>query len=404
MKTLYIECKMGIAGDMLLAALLDLHPSPQTWIDNFNKLGIPDVKVSLHSSEKCGITGKSVRVRMGYGEEGDHGLQSRGHDPLKATHQGHHGRSFQEIKQILEGLSVSDKAKKDTLSIYALIAKAEGKVHGQEVNEVHFHEIGMMDAVVDILGVALLMEELSPDRILASPVHLGGGHVHCAHGILPVPAPATAILLKGIPSYGGDLQGELCTPTGAALLNYYAEAFGPMPEMVLEGLGYGMGKKDFPFANCVRLFLGKSQDFTEEILELVCSLDDVTGEELAFAKEILLEEGALDVYSRSILMKKGRPGHELVCLCTTEQEEKMARLMLKHTPTLGLRVFPCRRHKLESKVIQHESSLGLVREKVSTGFGIEKMKVEYEDLASLSKKQDLSFYEVRRLLEKEKSS
>ena len=379
MKTLYIECNMGVAGDMFLAALLDLLPEPEGWVENFNALGIPEVEVLLENREKCGILGKGIQVKYrNKMEEAD------------ARAENHHGgahesRDLREIREILFSLPISEKVRQDTMAVYQLIAEAEAKVHGREVDQIHFHEIGMMDAVVDILGVSMLLEELDFDRILASPVRVGSGQVQCAHGILPVPAPATALLLHGIPSLSGQIEAELCTPTGAALLKYFVDEFGQRPEMITERVGYGMGRKDFPIANCLRAFCGEAKEQVDEILELVCSLDDVTGEELAFAQQILLEEGALDVYLRSVLMKKGRPGHELLCLCRVDQEEKMVQLILKHTPTLGLRCHVVRRHRLERTIVKKETNFGELREKVSSGYGVRKTKLEYDDLSKFAK-------------------
>ena len=200
--------------------------------------------------------------------------------------------------------------------MYDAIAQAEAKAHGCPVGDVHFHEVGALDAVADVVGVCYALYLLQPEQILASPVHVGSGTVRCAHGIMPVPAPATANLLSGVPIYGGTVRGELCTPTGAALLTHFAQSFGPMPVMTAQAVGVGIGTKQFEQANCVRAFLGETaEEANGEILELVCNIDDMTPEALAFACSRLLEEGALDVYVTPGTMKKGRPGHVLTVLC-----------------------------------------------------------------------------------------
>jgi uncharacterized protein (TIGR00299 family) protein len=290
-----------------------------------------------------------------------------------------------EIRDILAALPVSDKVKDDALAVYGLIAEAESKAHGKPVDAVHFHEVGMMDAVADIVGVCLLMEELAPRRVVVSPVHVGSGQVKCAHGILPVPAPATATIFRGVPTYGGQIKGELCTPTGAALLKHFADEFGDRPMMATDGIGYGMGKKEFPVANCVRVFIGESKQQDADIVEMVCNLDDMTGEELGFALEVLLENGALDVYMVPIQMKKSRPGQMLVCLCKPADEEKLAALILKHTATFGLRSINWRRHTLERTIETVDTKYGPVRIKTGSGYGVTKSKVEYEDLAKIAK-------------------
>lgn len=270
MKTLYIECNMGAAGDMLLAALLELSPEPDAFIEKMNSLGIPKVKLSSAPSRKCGIVGTSVTVTVDEAEEqsidiptghkNPHGHISHhhihGHE--HEHHNDHHHSTLAGISSLIGSLPISGKVKSDATAIYNLIAEAEGAAHAMPVDQIHFHEVGMMDAVADIVGVCLLMEELGAEKIIASPVHVGCGQVQCAHGVLPVPAPATAYILKNVPCYGGEIDGELCTPTGAALLKHFADDFGAMPVMKTARIGYGMGKKDFSSANCVRVFWGEA--------------------------------------------------------------------------------------------------------------------------------------------------
>lgn len=311
MKTLYLECNMGAAGDMLTAALLELHPNAQDFIDRFNALQIPGVHMERETSEKCGICGTHMVITVNGEEEescdehahshahgshnrahdlhshdyahesydqehgmhshdhgshnhkhdsGDHEHIPHGHDhsPHDHTHAHHIHRSMADITEMIQGLELAEDIKKDAIAVYRLIAEAESQAHGKLVSEIHFHEVGTMDAVADVVSVCMLMRELKPERIVASPVHVGSGHVRCAHGILPVPAPAVAYILRGIPIYGGRVRGELCTPTGAALLKYFVHEFGNMPVIRVERIGYGMGKKNFEMANCVRAMLGKS--------------------------------------------------------------------------------------------------------------------------------------------------
>lgn len=414
MRTLYIECNMGAAGDMLMAALLELLPHPDPFMDRMNGLGIPGVRIERTETVKCGVTGTHIAVRVGGEEEGSRDVPA-GHAHEHRHEQGHghrhdHGHDHEhdhhkhrhtgmaEIHKLLNGLPISGRVRSDALAVYGLIAEAESKVHGKPVDVIHFHEVGMMDALADIVGACLLMEELAPQRVVVSPVHVGSGQVRCAHGILPVPAPATAHILRGVPTYGGEIRGELCTPTGAALLKHFADEFGDRPVMITEAVGYGMGKKDFPAANCVRVFLGETRRRDGDIVELACNLDDITGEELGFARETLMENGALDVYVVPIQMKKGRPGHMLVCLCRPDDEEKMIYLMLRHTTTLGVRGSHWRRHTLERSVETLQTELGAVRVKTGSGFGIVKNKPEYEDLAELARKHGWSVAEVRKAI------
>ena len=299
MKTLYIECAMGAAGDMLAAALLELLPDRAAFLAKMNGLGIPGVTVSGEKSVKCGVAGTHFSVKVA-GIEEDENLHSHHHDHV-------HG-SMEGIEEIVNRLPIPSMVKLDILAVYNLIAEAESRVHGVPVQQIHFHEVGAMDAVADITAVCLLMREIRPDQVIVSPVSVGSGTVRCAHGILPVPAPATALLLEGMPIHAGNVQGELCTPTGAALLKYFADDFGSLPVMRVQKTGYGMGKKDFPQANCLRVMLGETSEQTDAIAELKCNIDDMTGEEIGFAMEQLLSGGALDVFTTPIGMKKNRPG------------------------------------------------------------------------------------------------
>lgn len=301
-----------------------------------------------------------------------------------------------DITAVIDSLPVSDGVKADAKAVYQLIAEAESRVHGHPVSEIHFHEVGTLDAVADVVAVCLLMEEIGADQVVASPVHVGAGHVHCAHGILPVPAPATALLLEGIPTYGGQVMGELCTPTGAALLRHFATRFGDRPVMASSAIGYGMGNKDFERANCVRAFLGETGEQREAIVKLECNLDDMTGEDIAFALERLFEAGARDVYTMPIGMKKSRPAVMLTVVAMPEDADRLAGVMMRHTTTLGIRRVACDRYVLHRSVETAETPCGPVRVKKATGMGITRCKAEYEDLAVLARQNDLPLAEIRR--------
>ena len=270
MKTLYFECHMGAAGDMLTGALIDLLPDGERAeaVSALNSLGIDGVKFMAETAEKAGIHGTSVRVLIYGNEEADlmaaqehhHHDHCGDHDVCHEGREHHHHdhRGMAEIEAILRGLSANEGVKSDALAVYRLIAEAESKAHQRPVSQVHFHEVGALDAIADIAAVCFLIDRMNPDEIVVSPIHVGSGVVRCAHGILPVPAPATAEILRGVPTYGGRIAAELCTPTGAALLKYFAGRFGPQPLMTVDAIGYGMGKMDFETANCVRVFWGES--------------------------------------------------------------------------------------------------------------------------------------------------
>lgn len=382
MRTLYFDCSMGAAGDMLSAALLELLPEKDAFIEKMNRLGIPGVKVSAEKSVKCGITGTHFSVKIHDVEEDEQ------------PHRFHHHGTMEQIRGIVSALPIPAMVKLDIMAVYNEIAEAESKVHGVPVSQIHFHEVGAMDAVADITAVCLLMHQLDVDNVIASEVHVGSGSVRCAHGILPVPAPATAHILRGVPIYGGSVCGELCTPTGAALLKHFVRKFADMPAMKVERIGYGMGKKDFPRANCVRVLLGETADKADSIVELSCNVDDMTGEETGFAVEQLMEQGALDVFTVPIGMKKSRPGIVMTVLCREEDKEKFVPLIFKYTTTLGIREKACSRYVLNRTEQMVETPYGQVRKKVSRGYGIARMKYEYEDLAKIARENKLSIRDI----------
>lgn len=504
MKAIYFECNMGAAGDMLMAALLELCDDKQKFLDRLNAAGIDDVVVSVERSEKCGIIGTRVNVAVGgrveesgdnYHYEHDHDFDfnndnddehhahhnhnnnsndthddkhhheqhhhnnnhadehhhhhahshdehhhhehdehhhehDHDHHHKKHEHHKHEHNDYNTITKIINTLNVSDYVKQNALSIYKLIADAESKAHGVPVDKIHFHEVGEKDAIADIVGVCMLMEEIAPAVVYTSPINLGSGHVRCAHGVLPVPAPATAHILQHAPIYSDQTVGELCTPTGAAILKHFTKKFRGMPMLSVAKVGYGMGKKNFKKANCVRAYMGElvqvvSDDINEYVIELAsdiddvqtqsgatthatksvnpppahlvelsCNLDDMTPEAIAFAQEILLREGALDVWTAAIGMKKSRPGMMLSCLCHNDAREKMLALIFKHTTTLGIRESTVRRHTLQREMLELETEWGPVKIKTSFGYGVERSKAEYDDVARIAREKDLSMDEV----------
>lgn len=474
MKTLYLECNMGAAGDMLMAALTELMPDKDAFIKELNDLQIPQVHIERATIAKCGIMGTHMMVTINGKEEQSidvpmhahthahiheeydhthdhhhmhdgenhthdhhhthdeedhnhahyhtHDEEDHNHahhhthdekDHIHGNHEhthahSHHHTSMKDIEHIIGHLNVPEKVKEDAIAVYKLIAEAESHAHGRTVEEIHFHEVGAMDAVADIVSVCLAIYKLAPDQIIASPVHVGYGQIHCAHGILPIPAPATAYILQGVPIYGGRIEGELCTPTGAALLKHFAQSFGQMPMMAIEKTGYGMGMKDFTDANCLRAILGntveekgqtgcygKMQEM-DSIIELCCNLDDMTPEKVGFVTELLMGEGAFDVYTTNIQMKKNRPAVMLTCMCAKKDREKFLTLILKHTTTLGVREYICKRYGLKREVKEVETAYGTVRVKVASGYVITKEKPEYEDMAQIARERNISLAEVEK--------
>ncbi len=394
MRILYIDCGMGAAGDMLTAALLELIPNPNGFIEELNSLGIPKVKYIKERSVKCGICGTHIKVLVEGIEEGEH---QHDHDHSHNHSQEHSHNGLHEIEHIVcDLLHLPQKVKDDVMQVYGLIAEAESKAHGVPVSDIHFHEVGTMDAIADVVAVCLLINRLNVDNIIASPVHVGSGKVKCAHGILPVPAPATAYILQNVPVYSGAVKGELCTPTGAALLKYFVNKFGTMPIMRTQSIGYGMGTKDFETANCLRVMLGDTDDVLEEICELSCNVDDMTGEAVGYAMERLFESGALDVYTAAIGMKKSRPGILIHIMCHEKDKEELIKTLFKHTTTIGIRESKLQRYILEREITSIETAYGNVRCKVSKGYGVERKKYEFDDVTRIAKETGKSIDELIR--------
>ena len=379
---------MGAAGDMLAAALLELHPESDAFLERLNAALPEGVRTWTEKDEKRGICGTHFHVDIHGEEEG-----------REEHHHHHHHTSVSEILARIEALEIPEQVREDALTVYRRIAQAESQVHGEPVENIHLHEVGSLDALADVLAVCWLLYELKPEEICCSPIAVGSGTVKCAHGVLPVPAPATALLLRGLPIRAGNEKGELCTPTGAALLGHFVKRFG-MPGMKLEKLGVGTGTKDFETANILRAFLGESLETESEmVMELSCNLDDSTPEELGFAMERLFEEGALDVFTTPIGMKKNRPGIMLTVLCKPKQSEKLLQCLFRHTTTLGVRESVCPRHTLRRSFRTVETEAGPVRMKCAEGFGVRREKPEFEDLARIARERGISLREAAALVE-----
>lgn len=456
MKTLFLECNMGAAGDMLMGALYELLPEPEQtqFLDTMNRLFPDKIMVKATPAEKCGIWGTKMDVViLGQTEEGapEHRQMHHSHGPEGADahhaenahvhhadgtehgHAHHHmlHTSYPEMLERIDSLPVPASVKEHAKSVYTLIGNAESHAHHTDISQIHFHEVGTLDALMDVVGCCILLELLEPEQIIASPIHVGSGSVRCAHGILPVPAPATAEILRDVPIYCGSIDGELCTPTGAALLKHFASQFTAMPPMAVEKTGYGMGTRDFPTANCLRAFWGTmnilpvpsprqlpgsymghplanireeetNPDFyteqfhsLDQILELSCNLDDMTPEAISYAVNLLMEAGALDVFTTSVHMKKNRPGLLLTCLCDLEEESRFSRLILTHTSTRGIRIHPCYRRTLEAQYRKVRTPYGEITVKISSGYGICKYKPEYEDVAAAARTCKVPFAKVQ---------
>ena len=457
---IYLDCSMGASGDMLMAALYELLPDKDAFREKMQRFGLPGVTFEYSDSIKCGIKGTHISVKVdgveefsedaeqftihnsqftihdGHGDDHDHD-HDHGHTPHSTLHthhdhdhdhdhtphstlhthhahdhdhehehdhtphstlHTHHGHGFDEILDLIRSLDLPESVINDALGVYIILGQAEAAVHGSSLDAIHLHEVGSLDAVADIVGCCLLIHMLDVTEILSSPVHVGSGFVKCAHGILPVPAPATAEILKGIPIYGGQIRGELCTPTGAALLKRFVGEFGNMPPMIPVKIGYGMGQKDFETANCLRALLcndGSAQgDGSPCVYEICCNLDDMTPEAIGAAIGILFDSGALDVYTTPITMKKSRPAIMLSCICQEDKRDSLARLILQHTSTLGLRIAQYDRMVFDRTTMTVSTEYGHIHVKHAKGFGVEKHKPEYDDVLAASLRHGVPFTTV----------
>ena len=418
MRILYLDCGMGAAGDMLAGALVSLlsKEEQESFIKMINNIGVDGVKVSLSDDAKCGIAGKHFKVEIDGVEEHSHDVHEHEHHHEDGDghndndNHGHHhqhgtGPFPEELEAVTEKFNniladdVAIVGQSDIKGVYELLAEAEAKVHGKDVSEIHFHEVGMKDALIDIASVVYLMNKLKVDKVVVSPVNVGFGKVKCAHGILPVPAPATAELVKGIPTYAGRFEGELLTPTGAALLKYYADEFSYQPLMNVIKCGYGTGNKNFESANVVKAVLGEVTDelISENIIELNCNVDDMSAEDMAYATKALIENGAKDAFVTPVIMKKGRSGMLLTVLCSAIDKERFVSLIFKHTSTIGIRVKETERIILNRHEETVHTKLGDVRVKYSEGYGVKRAKPEFEDLRKLAEENNISVAEARKI-------
>jgi pyridinium-3,5-bisthiocarboxylic acid mononucleotide nickel chelatase len=366
----HLDCGSGIAGDMFLGACLDLGMPVEVLHDMVARLGLHGIGVEARKASRGGFTGTRFRVL-------DHGKPIEGPDPEEHQHEHnhehgyHHGhehghqhghtRGLAEIRELIQGSALSGPVKERALRLFQRLGEAEAKAHGMPVERVHFHEVGAIDSIVDLVGAAAAVEFLAPERLTCGPVNLGSGRVRMAHGEVPIPAPATAELLRGVPVFGGP-GGELTTPTGAVILAELVDEYVELPAMVLEGVGYGLGKKDLPsHPNALRLLRGRSAAARAEVMVVEAEIDDLPGEGFGFLMERLLEAGALDVYFTPVQMKKSRPGTLVTLLCRRPKLEELAGILLTESGSLGCRYHAASRFEAEREILEVPTAFGTVR-------------------------------------------
>ena len=387
MKKLYFECNSGISGDMTVAALLDLGADREVLCRALESLHLDGFRIEIGKAIKCGIAATDFHVILESGEEHHHAAG------------GHTHRRIREIFEILDRAALSERARSIAKHIFTVLAEAEGRVHGKPPEEVHFHEVGAVDSVVDIVGTAVCLDNLGFERLLCSPLTEGCGHVHCQHGTMPVPVPATLELARfaGIPLRMTETVGEMVTPTGAAIVAALSEGY-TLPEQAhILGIGLGAGKKDFPHANILRVMLLETEEpdaYTDKVVCLETAVDDSTPEVLSYTMEALFSAGALDVCFSPVQMKKNRPGTLLTVLCMPKSERIMTEIIFRETSSIGLRRSCVTRTKMKREAGQVEISEGTVTVKRCVYHDIVKCEVEYESAKALAEQCGVSLRHI----------
>ncbi len=432
MKILYYDCFAGISGDMHLGAMIDAGVDPDHLVSELNKLPLDGFRLNFSRDKRKSIEGTRVDViidddqqtgnssgqQYGHDHEHwhahDHGL---GHDHEHGHGHNHVHRNLKDIEEIVSKSGLKASTKERAMKMFQLIAKAEAKIHGMSVDDVHFHEVGAVDSIVDITGAAICIDYLAPDRILSSPVELGGGMIKCAHGTMPVPAPATSEILKNIPVKLGGTNHEATTPTGAAIIAANVNEFVSNPAFTPEKTAYGIGQRDTEVPNILRLIIarpsGPSADADSlqagagakrqnQKMVIECNLDDMNPEWYPPVLEMLIEKGANDAFLTPSVMKKGRPGTLLTVLCEPELEEELIAVILKETTTIGVRTYPVNRTELERESVTFSSSLGsVIIKKCFYNGELLKWKPEFEDCRKLAEQHQLPIMEVCRIIHAE---
>jgi len=398
MNVLYYDCFSGISGDMNIGALVNLGVPAGYLQEELKKLDVDGFQLECKPSVKMGISGTFAKVSI---------TQDQHHHMHHHSHGHHHGRNLKEITKIITSSGLSDFTKSRSLEMFRIIGEAEAKIHSKDIDEIHFHEVGAIDSIVDIVCAALCIDYLKPDRIIASSVELGGGFVTCEHGVFPVPAPATAEILKGVPVKTGAVDKETTTPTGAAILKTFVDEYTNQMNFNISKIAYGIGYHDFNIPNVLRVYQGTMDkdgsvdiEKTEAVL-LECTIDDMNPEQYEFIIEKLFDAGAHEVYIVPVIMKKSRPGIELKVLCSSTHRESLETIILKETTSLGLRFYTVTKSMLPRESRTIETIYGPVRVKEAYYEGrVIKYKAEYDDCSKAARAHGVSMREVYSAVDK----
>jgi len=399
-RILYFDCFSGISGDMTIGALLDLGIDQNLFLAELNKINLDEYEVEIKKGLKKGISGTDFTVHLHTHEHSheeehhhNHGHEHEHHQAEK-PHNHAHTRNLADIYTIIDNSELSEYVKTASKNIFLIVAEAEAKIHAKTIDEVHFHEVGAVDSIVDIIGAAICVEMLKIDEIQCSEINLGSGFVHCEHGIFPVPAPATLEILKGVPVYSKNAKKELTTPTGAAILKALCHEFGSSPDFIIEKIGYGLGKRDMETPNVLRVIIGKRKT-NSTLTMLETNIDNMNPEIYSYLFPKLLENGALDVFTTPIVMKKNRPANILSVLCKEENAEQMEAILFTETTTLGIRKYNVERNELERKIEKIYTTHGEVNLKIASKNGtIIKFSPEYEDCSRIAMETGIPLIQI----------
>ncbi len=390
MKTLFLDCGMGVAGDMLCSALLDLMPNQNECIKELNSIRIPRVTILPEKTAQDGINGMCISITVSERESHRH-------------HHSHRRRqtytSMSDIESLVKSLEVSHKVRSDVISVYNIIAEAKGRVLNIPLNEVVFGEESNTKAVARVIFVCYLMNKIAPDNVVVSPIQIGNGQVGESRGASSVPSPLAAQILHNVPVYSDNVRGELCSTVAAALLTHFASSFGNMPVMEISTIGYGMSKKDFAVPACVRAMLGETEKDKNIFTELTCNIDDMTSEAIDYATDCLFDAGILDAYTMPINMRNNHPGILLRVVCSTDIKENIIHLLFKHTTAFNIRESACRNYSLSKTTRTVSTDFGDVRQNISIGFGVTREKYEYDDISRIAKEQNMTIEDTIKSIE-----
>jgi pyridinium-3,5-bisthiocarboxylic acid mononucleotide nickel chelatase len=375
MKIAYFDCFAGAAGDMIVAAMLDAGLDAEFLKAQLATLGLKNLDIKITQTSRAGLRALSF---------------------IPVVQKEHQHRNLKDITEIITQSKIGEQAKKTAIAVFEKIAKAEGKVHGKDPNEIHFHEVGALDSIVDIVSTSIGFDALGLDKIYCSALSVGGGTIECAHQLLPVPAPATTELLKGVPIVGGPGQVELLTPTAAAILTTVVDRFCPLPAMKIEAIGYGAGSLESEkFPNVLRLILGQTVDDAEANADSVClletNIDDISGEMVGSATEKLFRQGALDVFTTPIYMKHGRPAEQISVICKIEDVQQLEQVLFEEGLTFGVRRQILQRSKLAREFLAVQTEFGEIRIKTgSLGGKVVNAKPEFSECISAAEKHKVA--------------